>query len=406
MDTAHRHALQIAQQQAEAANRAKSLFIANISHDLRTPLTGLLGMTQILMQEIHSPRGQEAAIHLMNAGKILLKLLNEVIEFSQCTTGKLPITETEFSLSEIINEIVQLFLPAITEKKLKLSVDADACIPSRLRGDKTRLRRIMLDLLSNAVKFTRQGEIRIATRLVKCSAHTCRIKLAVEDTGIGIPLGQQSLIFEPFSRVSPAYEGCYAGAGLGLALVKQFISDLRGQITCTSWPGQGSVFTCLLPLRPVKPKRGIVTLVPMSKLESHPHWQILLVEDNPLVQMVTKNQLTALACEVDIAATGAQALMLASQKFYHLVFLDIGLPDINGYEVAHRIRGQDGLNQATAILALTAHVGAEEHQACLDAGMQRVLTKPLLPEQARAVLAEYAGKPHTAQPALAVMALS
>lgn len=395
-------ALEDAKQQAEAANRAKSLFIANMSHDLRTPLTGLLGMAQILLQEIHSPRGQEAATHLLSAGQMLLKLLNDVIEFSQWTIGQPPVKQVHFSVRKVIQEVVQLIWPAMEEKQLAFKVKYRH-LPRTVRGDPFRLRQILLHLLSNAIKFTHHGQISILAQGVGRTKHDCTLSIAVNDTGIGIAPEQQSLLFSPFSRLHPAYEGRYPGVGLGLALARQLITDLNGRIECTSQPGQGSVFTCFLPLHRVytEPysknsedlKSCSLSSASANKTPSYPRWQVLCVEDNRLAQIAVKNQLTALNCDVECVENGVQALACAAQKTYHIIFLDMGLPDMDGCEVARRIRAdRTNPNFQTPIIALTAHVGADNQQHCLAAGIQQVISKPLNDEQACKVIQIYAGK--------------
>jgi two-component system, OmpR family, aerobic respiration control sensor histidine kinase ArcB len=356
-------------------------------------------MAQILLQEIHSARGQEAAHHLLSAGEILLKLLNEIIDFSQWTTVQSPVRQVSFSVPTLIQEVVQLMQPAIAEKKLTLHVKYQR-VPATICGDEVRLRQILLNLLSNAVKFTHQGEIHISAKSIERTQHSCTLRIAVKDTGIGIAPEQRSMLFLPFSRLHPAYEGRYPGAGLGLALVKQLMMDLNGRIECRSQPGHGSAFTCFLPLQRVTPTvKKPADLKHRTRLSATDHssklscWRVLYVEDHRLSQIAVMNQLTALQCAVEIAENGAQALSYAAQKNYNLIFLDMGLPDINGCEVVRQIRADDtNPNCHTPMITLTAHAGVDSQQVCLEAGIQRVLNKPLQPDQAREVIEKYAGK--------------
>lgn len=377
-------ALQHAKQQAEVANRAKSQFIANISHDLRTPLCGLLGMARILLQEINTARGKKTAQHLLEAGQTLLRLLNEVIEFTQLTTEAWPLAENTFSLKNLIQDIVQLVTPSVEEKNLRITVHYNKRLPSLLCGDSARLRRILFNLVSNAVKFTHHGAIEITTTLANPKTQPWIIQIAVKDTGTGIPAEQLPFIFARFSRLHPACNGQYAGMGLGLALVKQLLADMKGEIAVSSELGHGSVFTCQVPLR--KPRLDLMARAPAKSVQvpQSKFGRVLLVEDNRLIRLAVQNQLTTLGCRVYLAENGAQALQRARDNHYDLILMDIGLPDKNGCDVAREIRSQmDNPNRYTPIVALTAHIDADHEHLCFAAGMQRVLIKPLQIEQAR-----------------------
>ena len=242
-------ALQQAKRQAEIANQAKSVFITNISHDLRTPLTGLLGMAQILQQEVETQQGKAAAADLLKAGQVLLNLLNEVVEFSRCESGDLPVQTIKFDLTAVIKNIVELLKPSAQEKKLTFKISLDKHLPHYVMSDAMRLQRILLNLLSNAIKFTHQGSIHFSVRMIKRKEQLAVMEFRVQDTGIGVPEDQQALIFTRFCRLHPAYEGQYSGTGLGLTVVKRFVEDLKGEIHLKSTEGCGSTFSCLIPLR-------------------------------------------------------------------------------------------------------------------------------------------------------------
>lgn len=242
--------LRQAKKQAEAANQAKSLFLMNISYDIRTPLSGLLGMAELLEEQVQTKSGKAMAADLMTAGKHLLDFLNDVIEFSKYESGELPIFDQKFNLPELVHTVIGLITPAIQAKQLRLNLAIDSDMPCLVMGDPKRMYRILLNLLSNAVKFTAKGQIKVQINVFRrLKRHRLIIQLQVQDTGIGIPKDKQALIFTRFERVHPAYQGQYSGCGLGLTLVKQFIDDLDGEISVESRENKGSTFTCLIPLR-------------------------------------------------------------------------------------------------------------------------------------------------------------
>jgi two-component system aerobic respiration control sensor histidine kinase ArcB len=407
-----------AMQQAEIANQAKSIFIMNISHDIRTPLTGMIGMARIIAKELKTGQGQKAANNLLKAGEILLDLLNEVIEIAKLDSGNLPVYEVKFSLEEIIDHIRMLVTPSVDKKKLDLTVKLDKNIPPYLIGDQTRMHRILLNLVTNAIKFThRGGTIEIKADLAKEGNRDLILKIAISDTGIGIPLEEQEVIFSRFSRLDPSYKGIYKGSGLGLSIVKQFITEIEGEIYVDSKKDQGSTFTCIIPLKKslldepehkvnigsetqtihkLKPyNQNIIADDDESSEQSRDQSissnqkkvKVLLVEDNKMILFAEKHQLENFHCEIDTADTGQKAIVLLKNKHYDLVFMDIGLPDKNGCDVTAEIREWEKLHNChTPIVALTAHVDENNKQRCLSVGMESVLAKPLTDESIKNTL--------------------
>jgi two-component system, OmpR family, aerobic respiration control sensor histidine kinase ArcB len=407
-----------AMQQAEIANQAKSIFIMNISHDIRTPLTGMIGMARIIAKELKTEQGQKAANNLLKAGEILLDLLNEIIEIAKLDSGNLPVYEVKFSLEEIIDHIRMLVTPSVDKKKLDLTVKLDKNIPHYLIGDQTRMHRILLNLVSNAIKFThRGGTIEIKANLAKEENRDLILKITVSDTGIGIPLEEQEVIFSRFSRLDPSYKGIYKGSGLGLSIVKQFISEIEGEIYVDSKKDQGSTFTCIIPLKKSlldesehKVNIGSEAQT-IHKLKSYnlniiadddesseqppdqaispeqKKVKVLLVEDNKMILFAEKHQLENFGCAIDTADTGEEALVLLKKNHYDLVFMDVGLPDENGCDVTAQIREWEKIHNChTPIVALTAHIDENNKQRCLSVGMESVLAKPLTDESIKNTL--------------------
>ena len=384
-------ALQRAKRQAEAATQAKSAFISNISHDLRTPLTGLLGMAELLQQEVQSAQGKAAAADLLNAGQVLLNLLNEVIEFSRCESGNLPVQKIKFDLLAVIQSMAELLKPSAQEKKLEYRINLDKNLPRYVMSDAVRLKRILLNLLSNAIKFTHQGHVEFSARVIRRTERGAMVEFQVRDTGIGIPKDQHASIFTRFHRLHPAYEGQYPGAGLGLTLVKEFVEDLKGEIHIESTEGQGSTFSCLIPLlSPLSKKAQNAPLMasPQSLPISKKPLSVLVVEDNLIVQQGMKNLLKSLDVQVHIADGGPQALEKIHTDNYSLIIMDLGLPGQDGYEVTKEIHQwqRENNRQLSLVVALSAHLGKAERQRCLSIGMIGAYEKPLSRESAEELL--------------------
>lgn len=400
--------LRQAKKQAEAANRAKSLFLMNISHDIRTPLSGLLGMAEILLRRLVSESDKEIALDLVQAGQSLMEFLNEVIEFSKYESGELPIYDQKFNLQALVNKVISLIKPSAKTKKLKLNLNWDSQIPMDLIGDPIRIHRILLNLLSNAIKFTTKGHIDVVIKLFhRPQRQKVIIQLEVEDTGIGIPQDKQGLIFTRFERLHPAYRGQYSGCGLGLALVKQFVGEIEGEISVESQERKGSTFTCLIPLReslssqnhfePMHPhfikKERQFVIPPSSDLKNDKNKEsvrILLVEDNVMVQIATKRLLQSLDLNIDIANTGEEAIQQIQSQEYTVIFMDIGLPDQNGCDVAKAIHHwqRKQKKKLSIIVAVSAHLDETEIKRCLESGMQQVFIKPLTKEKVQRLMSE------------------
>ena len=390
--------LRQAKQQADAANQAKSAFITNISHDMRTPLSGIIGMAQQLAERLRNKSDKAIAQDLIQCSEVLLNFLNEVIEFSKHAAGDLPVYDIQFNLQEIVDHIVQLVKPSVQEKHLDFHVEYDAKIPSILIGDPVRIQRILLNLVSNAIKFTLKGSVELRLTCVRRKHRHRVIQFEVNDTGIGIPPDKQTLIFTRFERLHPACQGRYPGFGLGLALVKQFITELDGEISVNSREDQGTRFTALIPLReslapqrspefsefiPPHHQRDNISIAhPVASAIAPPAQSkkiILVVEDNLIVQKAVQSMLIRADFQVHTADNGSQALVQVKTNHYDLVIMDLGLPDKDGCLVAEEIKSwqQQHHRPISMIIALSAHLDEEIHQRCLKAGMVKSFVKPL-----------------------------
>ncbi len=409
--------LEEAKNKAELANQTKTAFLENMRHDIRTPLTGIIGCADILKETSTNPEVNEYLDGLVTSSHALLNLLNEVLEASKVNSGEIPLLKRKFDLKARLEEVINLNKARAGEKGIALLFEYDENIAHYVIGDPTRIHRIMLELIANALNYTEKGYVKLSVKLAKRTDRELIVKLLVEDTGIGIPADKQQEVFVQFRRLTPSYEGIYKGAGLGLAVVKQFIDSIQGEIYVESELQKGTKFTCIIPFREallddefgseksrnhsieslklnhVKPRKSAkivkaekTNLIHTSSLSMQPS-KILLVEDHPVAGKISKNILLELGCEVDIAENGRAALDLVEKTPYDLIFMDIGLPDMDGYQVTQQIRSH-GIQEIAQIpiVALTAHVEREEKQHGLAVGMNTVITKPLTKKWAESIL--------------------
>jgi two-component system aerobic respiration control sensor histidine kinase ArcB len=390
-----------AKEKAEMASQLKSEFIANMRHDLRTPASGIAEMAKILEQNETNTEKKQSLHHLTRSSKMLLNLLNSILEFDHIESGKLPICAKRFDIKRMIRDAIDLEKSKAEMKDIELLFNFTENVPEQVIGDEQRVQRVLLNLLGNAMKFTHKGYVKVSLGFVKQQdKKNILLKLTVKDTGIGIPEDKQQFIYDKFYRVTPASGSIYKGLGLGLNIVKQFVEELGGDLKFESKENEGTTFTCILPFKlPLENsdfifepgEEKIEEAEPVFAKEDISPCKVLLIEDDELSQIVVVTKLrNELHANVDTAITGKEAISLVQNNVYDLIFMDIGLPDIDGYEVAKWIRTQaESKNVATPIIALTAH---SEHSAfhvkesAFAAGMNDLCTKPLSFEKGKEIL--------------------
>jgi signal transduction histidine kinase/CheY-like chemotaxis protein len=372
------HAMQAAERAAVEANAAKSAFLAMMSHELRTPMTGVLGMAQALRTTPLSAEQQAQVGMLIRAGDGLMAILNDILDVSKIEAGRLELETTAFDLIELAAQAEALWRDAAEAKGLELSLEIAPDTPRWLSGDPTRIRQVMLNLLSNALKFTEAGEVRLALRALDgAPADRGRVEISVSDTGIGMTPDQVGRLFTAFSQADVSTARRFGGTGLGLSICRQLAEMMGGGVSVDSAPGQGSTFrlTLDLPLAEA-PAEGGAAGEEAVGLEGV---SILVAEDNPINQAVARAILEAVGARIDTADNGAVALERLSGGGYDLVLMDVHMPVMDGIEALVRIRAGEAGDPALPVIALTADAMSGETQRLLAQGFDDVQPKPIQP---------------------------
>ncbi|CAD5374901.1 putative Histidine kinase [Rubrivivax sp. A210] len=368
---------------AEAASRAKSAFLANMSHEIRTPLNALLGLSHLLRNDPLSPTQTARLDKMVGAGRHLLSIISDILDLSKVEAGRLQIETANFHLSAVLDNVASLVSDAAAAKGLALEVDPDG-VPLWLCGDATRLRQALLNFAGNAVKFTDRGRVALRALLVADRGDDLVVRFEVQDSGPGLSEAQCARLFQPFEQVDGSAARRHGGTGLGLALNKGLIELMQGSIGVDSVVGQGSTFWFEVPLRrghgPV-PEAAVPEL-PLTADERlrlrHTGARVLLAEDNAINIEVVQELMHAVGLDVVVADNGRAAVEAAENAAFDLMLMDMQMPEMDGIEATRRIRLM-AHQAATPILALTANAVTESRQACLDVGMDAVLTKPVDP---------------------------
>ncbi len=399
----HRHHLEALveerTQKAEAANRAKSSFLANMSHEIRTPLNAITGMVHLLLRDAADAQARSRLQTVDEAARHLLSLVDDVLDLSKIESGKLTLEDIDFELDALLSRAVELVADRARDKGLALRVDNRAR-GARLRGDPTRLSQMLLNLLGNAVKFTERGGIELQVQIDQADGPWPTLRLQVADTGIGVAAERLPQLFSAFEQGDSSTTRRYGGSGLGLAITRHLAELMHGRVGVLPQEGGGSVFWFEVRLAPAQdPQSGAASRRPADARQAearlrqeHAGARVLLVEDNSVNQLVAGELLRGVGLQVDLADDGLQAIERAARTSYALILMDVQMPHLDGLQASRAIRRLAGGTQVP-IVAMTANAFNEDRDACLAAGMNDHLSKPVMPQRLYETLLRWLGEP-------------
>jgi PAS domain S-box-containing protein len=406
--------MQRARDLALEAAQTRAEFLANMSHEIRTPLNAIVGTAELLQLAELTPEQRERAAVIESSSRLLMAIVSDVLDFSKLSAGRVVLEKIPFDLHDLAETTVEAFKQAADTKGIALTLRLDEKLPQRLTGDPNRLQQILNNLISNAIKFTSTGEVRVAIASAGNTATHDLVTFEISDTGIGIAPEVQTRLFEPFVQAESSTARRYGGTGLGLVIFAQLARQMGGEIGLESAPGRGATFSFTVSFEKTDSVKGAVSqggaarvaasqsaaaterthpapVVP-SAGTSHAGFHILVVEDNPVNRNLAAEQLRVLGYQGDIVSEAAAALEALDRRRYDLILMDCEMPVMDGYEATHEIRRREGAHRHTPIIAMTAHATEEQRERCLAAGMDGYLSKPVRLQALSAMLNSWAAK--------------
>ena len=389
-DTEHHQYMEELQKQrdiADRANEAKSRFLANMSHEIRTPINAVLGMDEMILRESTEKPIRAYAADIMSAGRTLLSLINDILDLSKVEEGKMEIIPTQYDLSSLINDLVNMIRERAVKKGLKFNVEADVHVPHILIGDEIRIRQCAMNLLTNAVKYTEAGEVTMKVTFEKLQMPDhIMLEICVEDTGIGMKEEDMENLFSPYKRIEEKRNRTIEGTGLGMSITRQLLELMGSELCVKSEYGKGSVFSFRIDQEVVKWEEigDVASRINDTRKLSYeyhelfhaPDARILVVDDTEMNLTVMQNLLKKTGIKIDTAMSGSEALKLAAENWYDVIFIDHMMPDMDGIETLRNIR-KSGMSKDAPAVALTANAVSGAREMYLEAGFEDYLSKPV-----------------------------
>lgn len=365
---------EVATVEAENAMKSKQQFLSNMSHEIRTPLNAIIGFTKVLLKGPINDKQNEYLSAIKISGDALIMLIDDILDLAKVNSGKMTFETIPFNLYNSMTDVLQLFQTKTKEKNLELVSIIDNKINEIIIGDPLRLHQIMVNLISNAIKFTSVGKITINVTLISQDTRQATLEFSVQDTGIGIAAAELETIFENFQQATSDTSRVFGGTGLGLAIVKQLVETQGGTVRVQSVPSVGSTFSFVMSFQKTKKKLEPEVVFVQPELDTY-KYKVLVVEDTPINQLLMKTLLDDFGFQEDLAANGKIAIEMLKKEHYDIILMDIQMPQMNGFEAAHIIRNV--LKMDIPIIALTADVTTTDVDKCRAAGMNDYIAKPI-----------------------------